>query len=115
MASRLARAFPAVLEVTDGRKSWGHNLSEGSGQKPRPLERVEEERHEDASCRTSPSVWYCVPRPSHVMGRLRVLKVCISLIDFVVKTTQGSNNAPFDVDDDMVRRHATTPSIEGVA
>ena len=115
MASRLARAFPAVLEVTDGRKSWGRNLSEGSGQKPRPLERVEEERHEDASRRTSPSARYRVPRPSHVTRRLRVPKVRISSIDFVVKTTQGSNNASFDVADDIVRRHATTPSIEGVA
>ena len=84
-------------------------------QKPRPLEPVVQERHEDASRRTSPSARYRVPRPSHVTGRLWDSKVRISSIDFVVKTTRGSSNAPFDVDDDIVRRHATTPSTEGVA
>ena len=115
MASRLVRAFPDAMVAPDGRKSWVRNLSEGFRQKPRPLGRRTGNVLMGASRTTSQSARYRVPRSSHVTGRLRVQKVCISSIDFVVKTTRGGNNAPFDVVDDIVRRHATTPSTEGVA
>ena len=115
MAARLAQAFPDDLEVTDDRKSRAHHVSEGLRQKPRPVERAERERHDDASATTPQTARYRVQRSFHIMGRLWVPKVRISSIDFVVKTTWGSNSAPFDVGDDIVRRHATTPSIEGVA
>ena len=117
MASRLARAFPDAVVAPDGRKSQVCNLSEGFRQKPRPLGRRTGSVLMGASRTTSQSARYRVPRSSHVTGRLRVQKVRISSIDFVVKTTRGRNDAPFDVDDDRVRRpgHAATPGVEGVA
>ena len=106
-----ARAFPDALVAPDGRKSWGHNISEGLEQKPRPLGHRTGSVLMDASRTMSQSVRYRVPRSSCVMGRLWVPKVCISSINFVVKTTQRSKVAPFDVLFHICRLHRTSPAL----
>ena len=109
MASRLARAFPDAVVAPDGRKSQVCNLSEGFRQKPRPLGRHTGSVLMGASHMTSQSARYRVPRSSHVTGRLRVQKVRISSIDFVVKTTRLCISSAFD-EDSPVRRSVTHPA-----
>ena len=107
----LARAFPDALVPPDGRKSWGRHLSGRLRQKPRPLGRRTGSVLMDTSRTTSQSARYRVPRSSCVTGRLWVPKVCISSINFVVKTTQRSKVAPVDVLFHICRLHRASPAL----
>mgnify|MGYP007024468021 CR=1 FL=1 len=107
----LARAFPDALVAPDGRKSWGRHLSGRLRQKPRPPGRRTGSVHEDASRTTSQRPRYRVPRSSCVLGRPWEPKIRISTIDFVVKTTQRSKVAPFDLLFHICRLHCAAPAL----